>query len=788
MSEHSTRLALIVDCGFGHLQASAVSARRLRECLVAHGFTVHVLRGKAATRANLCSWIRVHAGRLGRGDALALAYIGHGVKVRDPAYCKGDVCEAQAPADVLLLVTHDVLPDVAACQPDEQAGVTGVDLMDWLRPVSAATDNVTILLDCCHSTGLVRAGPALDAATRTAFEAAHRRAVAQIRKKHAGALRGGLESHHPAGGSIVRLVATSQDGVAVEHDGVGLFSDAVARSLAAPDALALTWDDHIVVIRDHIVARSNRQHPAVEGPRDRLPFSTTTGRPTDSAVATRAGKDHRILAGLLHGVEVGDAFRVEHAADPTRALGAAPVRAVYADAATLDLAPGTSDVALRAVLIRRERPIPVVVEPDPSVLAHLHADQLARIGVVLCPRGSATPVDTLELRDGAAHLHAHEGRRIFTGAAGDDIQLLHALWRLAHYRRVTRGATLVAGAPVDPAVNPIEVKLAWGLAGLPAFSDPCISIPEDSAVWLRVDDLSHPTLYVDVFHLRGDCSIRHLTAEFDHGDTLNRSAIGECTRGAGNAADPWRFPWPSHVPRDTPLPERLMLVFSRRPRSLHGLASFETTRVLRGPPSAEVPPRIHFLDFDLLPTAAPHRPRSPTPHRPSRPPTPRTVMTPFNFSDYDLDALALQVEAQLAVLTSHTQPPGVESTFRGPSRARPSAPEQEAYLARVTEEPFETFWHKYLRHARRDLCLPGGQLHTHWQRWKDLQSKEAVKMSIIFLAGIGVASAALAPAGVAAAVCLINIFTKIGIDAICEGCAEEEAARALPPEKGATRG
>lgn len=152
-------------------------------------------------------------------------------------------------------------------------------------------------------------------------------------------------------------------------------------------------------------------------------------------------------------------------------------------------------------------------------------------------------------------------------------------------------------------------------------------------------------------------------------------------------------------------------------------------------------------------------------------------MQTITFSDSEIDALARQVDEQLAALSSRTVP-----VHRGPhdglEENRPSAPDQEKYLAQITHEPFETFWQRYLRHARRDLCLPDGYLYKQWQRWRDLQSKDAVRLSLGFLAGIGIASSLLAPAAVAAAVCLINAITKIGIDAICEGCAEEDAARA----------
>jgi hypothetical protein len=148
----------------------------------------------------------------------------------------------------------------------------------------------------------------------------------------------------------------------------------------------------------------------------------------------------------------------------------------------------------------------------------------------------------------------------------------------------------------------------------------------------------------------------------------------------------------------------------------------------------------------------------------------RAMVLP-SFSDADLEVLAQRVEAQLAALP--TSIPTVHRGLGSATRpARPTAPEQEKYLAQVTGEPFESFWQKYLRHAHRDLCMPDGLLYKQWQRWRDLQSKDAVKMSLVFLTGIGVSSASLAPAAVAAAVCLLNVVLKIGIDAICDGCPE----------------
>ena len=153
-------------------------------------------------------------------------------------------------------------------------------------------------------------------------------------------------------------------------------------------------------------------------------------------------------------------------------------------------------------------------------------------------------------------------------------------------------------------------------------------------------------------------------------------------------------------------------------------------------------------------------------------PTPLTLP-----SDAELSLLAQQVDDQLNALQA--QPAGL-GQFRGLKSGAlaklPPAPEQQAVIERATGEPFETFWQKYKRHARRDLCLPGGLLYEKWRKWRDLQSKDTVKVAFGVLAGMGIPTASLAPVAVAASVFLLNVVAKIGIEAICEGCADEEPA------------
>lgn len=92
-------------------------------------------------------------------------------------------------------------------------------------------------------------------------------------------------------------------------------------------------------------------------------------------------------------------------------------------------------------------------------------------------------------------------------------------------------------------------------------------------------------------------------------------------------------------------------------------------------------------------------------------------MTPQQPTDAELTDLARQVDDQFAALLSA---PTATVRFRtvsaGERTELPGAPPQQALIEQTTREPFETFWPKYRRALRRDLCLPGGLLHDKWQK------------------------------------------------------------------------
>lgn len=579
----SIRLALLVDCGFGGLEVSQVSADRMSAGLRAHAFEVERLSGEQATRGAIRAFLRGRAAELRAGDAFVFYFVGHGEQVHDPSEARGAALDTKpAVADLLLLVTHDVRATAAAAE-DSRLGLAGIELGEWLRPIAEATDNVTIILDCCHATGMVPVDVAAGSVDRVDVRRALDRVSALVRDKY---------RHHRGDGEaseqIVRLVATTRSEYAVEGPGVdggprvGLFSDAVAESLARDGALALAWEDHIAAIQRSVLARCPTQRPGLEGPRDRLPFSTrrrgagVSAHPVyeaaEAVVCVPASDErHTLHAGLAHGVEVGDEFSVWRVGETGKSIVA---RVTEVDVATATLVGGGLPMRRggdlrRASPVRRATVTTVAVHGRRELAGSLRAALAGGAGVVFVDEGDASA--TLELGDTVSVLRVgdevvHADAAIT--ARGVRERLFAALRRVAHHQRLERGWQALEALGPGPAVG-----LEWGVAGrpeqLPRAGE---TLGERDAVWVYGQAVDRAELFVSAFHVRADRSVVHLTADHDHGRQIVRSRVTALTRTAVGDVAPWPLGWCAFVPRARPVHEQIVLLVSPVAVSLHGLA------------------------------------------------------------------------------------------------------------------------------------------------------------------------------------------------------------------------
>ena len=132
----------------------------------------------------------------------------------------------------------------------------------------------------------------------------------------------------------------------------------------------------------------------------------------------------------------------------------------------------------------------------------------------------------------------------------------------------------------------------------------------------------------------------------------------------------------------------------------------------------------------------------------------------------EIDALAAQIDAELRELRAE-ETVGIHKGEGGEKGV--TLPEKQARaISAATGEPADRFWERFKRAARKDLCQEGGKLYAQWQRWRDLRTKDVVKVFSGVLVGMGISAAALPGVLVAVGAMTLYIVLHIGISAICE--------------------
>ncbi|MEE3718729.1 hypothetical protein V2H45_18460 [Tumidithrix elongata RA019] len=135
------------------------------------------------------------------------------------------------------------------------------------------------------------------------------------------------------------------------------------------------------------------------------------------------------------------------------------------------------------------------------------------------------------------------------------------------------------------------------------------------------------------------------------------------------------------------------------------------------------------------------------------------------FSDEEISKLAAEIDAELLELRSQPN----DATLKSEDK-RSQLVKQNQAIERVTGEPANGFLKKFWRAAKADLCEEEGMLHKQWQKWGDLDNKEAISKFGGFLTGLGLSGDFLTPVVVATTVIVLHI----GVKAFCEEYGDRE--------------
>lgn len=377
--------ALLIGSNYGGLRGVTHDLAAMKATLRARGFTTCKCGPDKASRAEILAAYEKLIAEAEPDDAIVVYYSGHG------GYTEPSGNASYGPTELQYILPTDYREK----SQGDFRGITSAELSVLQARLTAVTRNVTVILDCCHSGLMSRDASVI---VKAKGPATHDWVRAHLDRLERQGLRTDLvpqEGNHHA----VRMVACAPEQRAYEYPGMagnytGIFTESLTRALAEAGSEPVTWADVLDRVRHRVIGLGFDQRPEVEGPSDRLLFSTEVAELLHSLpVTTTPDRPSRIrldCAPLLR-VQDGDEFVIMPPGgirlDPANRIADLTIDSVSAMAATgmVAFAPGHSAVPLGARAFRTKVTaprIPVRVSMDnPSaggVLDALSTAALAR--------------------------------------------------------------------------------------------------------------------------------------------------------------------------------------------------------------------------------------------------------------------------------------------------------------------------------------------------------------------------------------------------------------------------
>lgn len=522
--------ALLIGSGYADLPV-VTGVDAMFACLRGHGFDasdIQRISGEHATREAMLAGLD-HLARDDPGDApVVFYYAGHGHLYRTEIGAGG---EGHAAHPLLVAI------DLDTSQGGALHGVLGSELSRSLQAVARRARNLTVILDCCHASAMVRLDDDLEDPDIYAQERDLQiEASARISKRRGPVCRGGhVGPRERLSERVVVLAASSAGGRMYPHPVTKrlVFTDALIAALAQ----FTTWDEVLADVRAEVQAVWPTQHPAVFGPRFRQPFALVEHLPEGELFRVeQRGAQTVLLAGKLAGIHPEDELEVLTCAttspDRESVLGVVRPWSIQPEHTVLRPAGATRiPQPCYARRIRRgERPV-VAIACDDADLARTLTRIAGHAGFDVAEDESTA---TIELSNGTVRVRDCLGELVHVVDVRDleDDELRRCLRRLDVWRgtaRWLRGDS--SGRPLKHCYS-----LRWGS---PGSTGPVLVRPGD-ALTLELHNLDHgaPSLYSHAFRVRADREVRGWRAETGAQHLAAHQHLGA---GPRRASDPRAF-------------------------------------------------------------------------------------------------------------------------------------------------------------------------------------------------------------------------------------------------------
>ena len=310
---------------------------------------ITLLRDEEATRHGILKAMNQLVERVGLDDIVVVHYSGHGSQIVDR---EGDEPDG---------MDETILPHDTARRHERNQDITDDEIHDWLLHLTKKTSYITLIFDCCHSATLTRDGSGAQARLvepdlRTdpavlppPLSPEARQRIAQHTSREVGP-----SDWLPLGSRYVLMAGCRDEELAFEYTvpesgtRYGALTYFLCQQLAKAQP-GSTYRDVFEPARTQINALYPRQHPQLEGTRDRLLFGVQDVEPMRFVRVTACSEDTVHLAGGdAHGLSIGSEWDVyppgtkQPGGNPLGRVAITAVSAVSSTAKILKRAPGVA--------------------------------------------------------------------------------------------------------------------------------------------------------------------------------------------------------------------------------------------------------------------------------------------------------------------------------------------------------------------------------------------------------------------------------------------------------------
>lgn len=508
--------ALLIGSGYGGLpvdESVALVAAWLRSRAFAPD-EILTLTEQQATRDEILGALATLAAHAQHDHPTVVYYAGHGY-----LYRTGGDADGFDHTTTPLIVPIGLRRTAAGIQ----FGVLGSELTAALQHIAARTNNLTVILDCCHADALLHLGveqppaPTLAPTTTTpatdnlAAELGPTTTIITAPRPTASPFPFAVPPH-PTTHAVV-LTASSAGGRAYVHPLTNrlIFTDALLAALAH----APTWDAALAEARGVVQATFPAQQPGLFGPRFRRPLTLDEHLPDGELFHVELTADDALIlrSGAARDLHEGDEFDLLPLATttygPADILATARPTELRPDRCRLVPDPDTEPPRRNCYARRNRRGLAPAVDLDA-----LDDPDLRRTIADLLPDLHLHPADTtprplagrLERRGEQLHVHDHGGHLVHTDTldALDLEALHHALYRLDRWLALSRWLR------ADSSARPL--RRYYGLEWSPRHPQPTTTPlrlhPGDHlTVTLHNLDRGEADLYVQALRVRPDRSV-----------------------------------------------------------------------------------------------------------------------------------------------------------------------------------------------------------------------------------------------------------------------------------------